>query len=355
MKSLSGRAFGFLNRRFLLQDCHYSVSLHVSHPDIDPELISRALALQPTHRATRMGEVKTTPKGTPREGRWEFSHWSHNFEIVQDGELAAFMWRLTEMLEPHGDFLRRIVDEGGAVECFVGIFTDTNCDQILPFDLLGKLAELRVDLRLDLYGSKLRQVEHPRLDADGTESTAEAGLPMCDYENRGIDRSAAEDSQVEPATWDNCRADFVFDGAFIDLIVPGTGFGEWEAFWSALKAGPFELRTFREGASIPLPESAAWIFAEREAAPVFVSVLSGTVIANCHFNGGDLQLDIDPREVINEQAFESVLKVMRFVARAVELPMLAVIEGGSPEYAFVWVSPDGQAEFRRSGSVRHAN
>jgi hypothetical protein len=54
-----------------------------------------------------------------------------------------------------------MADEGGTVECLVGVFTDTNCDQILPFDLLGKLAEFRMDLRLDLYGSKLRQVEHP--------------------------------------------------------------------------------------------------------------------------------------------------------------------------------------------------
>jgi len=153
-----------------LQDFHYSVSLHVSHPDIDPALISQALALQATHRPTRKGEAKTTPKGTPREGHWEFSHWSHSFEIVQDGELVAFLRHLAERLEPHREFLQRIVEDGGAIECFVGIFTDTNCDQILPFDLLGKLAELRVDLRLDMYGSKLRQAEHPLLESDGSRT-----------------------------------------------------------------------------------------------------------------------------------------------------------------------------------------
>jgi hypothetical protein len=159
---------------------------------------------------------------------------------------------------------------------------------------------------------------------------------------------------MEPATWANCRADFAFDGALVDLLVPGTGPVEWEAFWAALRSGPFELRAFREGEPIPLPETAAWIFAEREQAGVMVSVRSGTITANCHFFGGDLKLDIDPREVVDEPAFESVLAVMRFVAAALQLPVLAVAEGGSPRYAFIRVSPDGQTVFLPPGSVRHA-
>ena len=85
-----------------------------------------------------------------------------------------------------------------------------------------------------------------------------------------------------------------------------------------------------------------------------MSVLSGTVTANCHFFGGDLELDIDPREVVTAAAFESVLAIMRFVAVAVRLPVVAVAEGGTPAYAFLRVSPDGQAAFLRAGSVRHA-
>ena len=150
------------------------------------------------------------------------------------------------------------------------------------------------------------------------------------------------------ATWGTCRADFAFDGALIDVLAPGTGDAEWEAFWLALRAGPFELRAIRDGEPIPLPESAAWIFAEQEVASVTVSVLSGTVTAICHFFGGDEILDIDPREVTSEVAFGSVPAVMRFAAAAIKLPVLAVAEAGTPEYAFLRVSPDGQAEFLRA-------
>ena len=159
---------------------------------------------------------------------------------------------------------------------------------------------------------------------------------------------------MEAATWSRCRADFAFDGAFIDLLVPGTGADEWEQCWLALRTGPFALQAFRDGASIPLPESAAWFFAERDVASVMLSVIAGTVTANCHFFSGDLELDIDPREVLSESAFESVLDIMRFIAAAVCLPMLAVVEGGSQEYAFVRVLPDCQAEFLRAGSVGRA-
>jgi hypothetical protein len=61
---------------------------------------------------------------------------------------------------------------------------------------------------------------------------------------------------------------------------------------------------FRDGEPIPLPELAAWVFAEREVASVTVSILSGTVTANCHFFG-DLELDVDPREVTSAAAFDS--------------------------------------------------
>ncbi len=150
---------------------------------------------------------------------------------------------------------------------------------------------------------------------------------------------------MEAATWGNCFADFAFHGLLIDLLVPGTGPSHWEEFWTALRAGPFALRAFRNGEPIPLPESAVWVFAQREVASVMVSVVAGTVTANCHFFGGNIELDIDPREVVTESAFESVLAIMRLVAEAVRSPVLATAEGAGPPYAFLRVSQDGGAVY----------
>src|SRR4051812_28132578 len=115
------------------------------------------------------------------------------------------------------------------------------------------------------------------------------------------------EASVEAATWTSCRPDFADYAALIHLLVPGTGPTEWEQFWSALRDGPFTIQVFRDGEAIPLPESAAWAIAETQDACVMVSVLAGSVNANCFFRGGELQLDIDPRQIHDESAFESVV------------------------------------------------
>ena len=151
--------------------------------------------------------------------------------------------------------------------------------------------------------------------------------------------------ELEPATWSNCQSEFKYaDGALIDLIAPGTGEAEWEAMWAALKSGPFPLRAFRDGEPAALPESAAWVFEERKKATIRVAVQAGSVVANCHFFGGELELTIDPREVISEAAFESVLDLMRLVAKAIQRPVLAVPEGSTRAFAFLRVFADGRAE-----------
>ena len=156
---------------------------------------------------------------------------------------------------------------------------------------------------------------------------------------------------MQGACWADCRADFVFDGDLVDLIVPGTGTGEWESFWDALRAGPFVLRAFRDGEPIPLPSPAGWAFAGRREASVMVEVSAGTLTLHCHFFGGDLELDVDPRQVTSESAFESLLTAMRLVAKAVQRPGFATAEGGTPDRAFLKMSPDGRVDHRPNDFV----
>jgi hypothetical protein len=148
---------------------------------------------------------------------------------------------------------------------------------------------------------------------------------------------------MEEASWVNCQPEFAIDGSLVDLIAPGTGPAQWESFWSALRSGPYDLQAYRDGEPVPLPETAASAIAERAVASVTVQVMAGTVNINCHFFGGDLELDIDRREIVSEQNFNSVLALMRFVAASVDLPILATPEGGGVEYAFLRVSSDGRA------------
>jgi hypothetical protein len=128
----------------------FKVTLFVTHPDIDPTEISTALELAPK-RTTRAGAPRTTPKGEPLAGVYEFSSWSHQFDVKEAPELGAVLEGLVERLQRHQQFFYRVVRDGGSVELFCGVFAAGNWDEILSHSLMAKLAALQVDLRLDVY------------------------------------------------------------------------------------------------------------------------------------------------------------------------------------------------------------
>lgn len=128
----------------------FKVSLTVTHPDIDPAEISTALGLSPK-RATRAGAPRTTPRGDALGGAYEFSCWRHEFDVGGASELGVVLEGLVGRLQRHQQFFHRVVRDGGSVELFCGVFAAGNWDEILSHSLMGQLAALRVDLRLDVY------------------------------------------------------------------------------------------------------------------------------------------------------------------------------------------------------------
>ena len=128
----------------------FEVSLSVTHPDMDPREISTALDLAPK-RATRAGTPRTTPRGDPLEGAYEFSCWTHQFDLEGASELGVVLEGMVERLQRHQQFFHRVVRDGGSVELFCGVFAAGNWDEVLSHSLLGKVAALQIDLRLDVY------------------------------------------------------------------------------------------------------------------------------------------------------------------------------------------------------------
>lgn len=120
----------------------FAVSLHILHPSIDPAAISSALRLTPS-RATRAGP----PRRPPYDKAW----WSYQFECAEVRDLAPFIETTVSSLKAHREFLRSVVDTGGSVELFCGIFLTANWDEMFPAALLASLADLGIDLRLDAY------------------------------------------------------------------------------------------------------------------------------------------------------------------------------------------------------------
>ena len=134
----------------------FAVTLHINHPSIDPEVISRELSLQP-RSSHRVGQAKVTPRGTPLKGVHECAGWSFAFDTSGITDLSEFLAIVVEQLETHASFLTNLVREEGRIELFCGIFADGNWDESFPRQILRRLADLSVDLRLDVYPNKTRK------------------------------------------------------------------------------------------------------------------------------------------------------------------------------------------------------
>ena len=128
----------------------FKIALIVTHPNIDPAEISSAIGLIPVRR-TRGGAPRTTPTGQPLAGEYQFSCWRHEFDVQPADELSRVLENLVDELQCHRPFFHRVVQQGGTVELFCGVFADGNWDEVLSHSLMRALAALHVDLRLDVY------------------------------------------------------------------------------------------------------------------------------------------------------------------------------------------------------------
>jgi Domain of unknown function (DUF4279) len=99
-----------------MQRYSYSISLRIWHPNITPEVISRALGVQP-NRSWEAGKPRCTPKGTPLEGTYRESYW--NADPFNRGEYSSTddraedaLLEVLQLLEPKKDFLQTLRSGG---------------------------------------------------------------------------------------------------------------------------------------------------------------------------------------------------------------------------------------------------
>jgi hypothetical protein len=105
-------------------------------------------------RCWRAGEPRSSPSGKPLEGRWPHTYWT-------SGTIASGRWPgqslpsavsdLLDRLAPHASFFHQVRGEGGKVEFFIGWFLDGHTGGLFTPDLLGRLADFKIDISLCLY------------------------------------------------------------------------------------------------------------------------------------------------------------------------------------------------------------
>ena len=130
----------------------YDISLRVRHPSVDPTDITSALGLNPS-RCWRVGEPQSTATGSPLKGTYAESFWTTTLAEGRwpEKSLAVVMSGLLDHLAAHKNFFRQIRSEGGRAEFFVGWFFDGESGDVFNCDLLARMADLKIDLSLDVY------------------------------------------------------------------------------------------------------------------------------------------------------------------------------------------------------------
>ncbi len=140
-----------------MPDYKFSVSLQISHPQVDAKTISDTLSLSPTN-SHDTGDLRVTKNGRLLGGSYEDMFW--NLDLCDGKRIDAedvlfeeFIAQKNAKLEKHKDFFNKLRATGGVIEYFVGWFSvdSINMSIYLEPPLLKNTADLGISIVLCAY------------------------------------------------------------------------------------------------------------------------------------------------------------------------------------------------------------
>jgi hypothetical protein len=132
------------------ESLRYEIRLMVKHPSIDPASITDMLGLKPNVSGVA-GSRRTTPAGKALPGVHEVSAWSHWFSVERNRRFFMDVVKVIDRLEPHKDFLLKIVNDGGTIDLIVQLPGDVNIGDSLPWREIARLCALRINLGVEVF------------------------------------------------------------------------------------------------------------------------------------------------------------------------------------------------------------
>lgn len=128
----------------------FGMRLLLKHPNFQQEEITRAVGLEPSGGHT-IGQNRQTPDGTALAGQYRESAWTYSekFEGMRDFFQASET--LIDELQPVSEFLAGLQAEGGTAMLVFSLPGDVNIGSILPYKLIKKLANLHLDLGIEVF------------------------------------------------------------------------------------------------------------------------------------------------------------------------------------------------------------
>lgn len=132
------------------------ISIRINHPSWPLDRITSLMKCAP-EIGRSVGEERRTPKGKKLDGKNPETHWIKSLKYKGDSLPDAIEKAISEFGRQSA-VGREIRQSGGRVEFFIGWFFDKNGGDVLSAELLGRLADLGIDLSFDVYGPEVRMV-----------------------------------------------------------------------------------------------------------------------------------------------------------------------------------------------------
>ncbi len=128
----------------------FSLAVAVRHPDIDPQEITAALDRTP-YQSWQAGAPRRTPSGHPMPSVGRESYWIWTIKVAGQRNFFSALMDEAELLAARAEFLHGIVAAGGRISLTVSLPGDVNIGATLPHAAISRLAELPIDLGIEVF------------------------------------------------------------------------------------------------------------------------------------------------------------------------------------------------------------
>jgi hypothetical protein len=128
----------------------FSLAVAVRHPDIDPQEITAALDRTP-YQSWQAGAPRRTPSGHPMPSVGRESYWIWTIKVAGQRNFFSALMDEAELLAARAEFLHGIVAAGGRISLTVSLPGDVNIGATLPHAAIRRLADLPLDLGIEVF------------------------------------------------------------------------------------------------------------------------------------------------------------------------------------------------------------
>lgn len=134
-----------------MNEYKFEVSFRVTHPSMSPDEICALLAIE-TDVKRKVGDARYNPKGKPLPGNWKETYCGFDIQERADGSIPECLQRMLVKLTYRKNEIDEIHRTGGSLGFYVlASPIEKTLGETLPWQLLRDLAELKIDLSLEVH------------------------------------------------------------------------------------------------------------------------------------------------------------------------------------------------------------